>query len=197
MGVRSTAATPAPQGDQDISKNPFVVWIKQTYPKTAATIINQYLSSEGPTNPDPTVEAQRVELRRGALDQVCRELVKNLKQGLPQGLVAKVAGQGHVRVSGYQTQFGFRIDLEFDFVVQMDKAGVIWIKVPQNLIKASAESAIVRMLGGDLNDKVHTELIKELDKQGPPNAKKTPGLIYSKGGTFRLDPGFAFVNMPA
>ena len=45
LGVRSTAR-PAPtaqggQEEQDLGKNPFVVWIKQTHPKEAAAIINQ------------------------------------------------------------------------------------------------------------------------------------------------------------
>jgi hypothetical protein len=198
--LRATTTSSVPQGnpeEQDIGKNPFVIWIKQNYPKTAASIINQYLSSGGAPNADPGAEGQRVLLRRQALETVANELVKNLRQGLPQGLTAKVAEPGHVRVSGYQRQFGFKIDLQFDFLITMDKAGMIAIKVPAALVKASADSAIVRVFGGDLNQKAYTEIIKEMDKQGPPNARKTPGLTYTKGGSFRLDPGFAFVNMPA
>ena len=95
------------------------------------------------------------------------------------------------------TSSGFTINLQFDFTVTMDRAGMIWIKVPKDLIKATADSAIVRLLGGDLNQKTHAELVKELDKQGPPNARKTPGLTYTRGGTFKGDPGFACVNLPA
>jgi hypothetical protein len=199
-GIRAVKTSAIPQAnpeEQDIGKNPFVIWIKQNYPKTAASIINQYLSSGGAPNADPSAEGQRVLLRRQALDTVASELVKNLRQGLPQGLVAKIAEPGHVRVSGYQRQLGFKIDLQFDFLIQMDQAGMISIKVPAALVKAHADSAIVRVFGGDLNDKAYTEIIKEMDKQGPPNARKTPGLTYTKGGSFRLDPGFAFVNMPS
>lgn len=199
-GVRAAQTSSIPQGnpeEQDIGKNPFVVWIKQNYPKTAASIITQYLSSGAAPNADPGAEGQRVLLRRQALDTVATELVKNLREGLPQGLVAKVAEPGHVRVSGYQKQFGFKIDLQFDFLIMMDKTGMISIKVPSALVKASADSAIVRVFGGDLNQKAYAEIIKEMDKQGPPNARKTPGLTYTKGGSFRLDPGFAFVNMPS
>lgn len=190
--LRATTTSSVPQGnpeEQDIGKNPFVVWIKQNYPKTAASIITQYLSSGAAPNADPGAEGQRVLLRRQALDTVANELVKNLREGLPQGLVAKVAEPGHVRVSGYQKQF--------DFLIMMDKTGMISIKVPSALVKASADSAIVRVFGGDLNQKAYAEIIKEMDKQGPPNARKTPGLTYTKGGSFRLDPGFAFVNMPS
>jgi hypothetical protein len=197
MGVRTMKTAPANPDEQDISKNPFVIWIKQNHPKAAATIINQYLSSEGPPNANPGAEGDRVLLRRQAIDTVAKELLKNMKQGLPQGLVAKVAEPGHVRVSGYQRQFGFKINLQFDFIVQMDTAGMIWIKVPKDLVKATADSAILRLVGGDLNSKAYDEIIKEVDKQGPPNVRKTPGLKYTKGGTFRVDPGFAFVNMPA
>lgn len=203
--VRPLKAAPGPQAnavpqgnpeEQDISKNPFVSWIKQNHPTAAATIINQYLSSNGPPNADPATEGQRVLLRKQALDTVATELVKNLKLGLPEGLYAKVAEPGHVRVAGFQKQFGFNIDIQFDFLIQMDMAGMIWIKVPTDLVKAKADSALVRLFGGDLNDKAHSEILKELNKQGPPNAKKTPGLTYKKGGIFLLDPGFAFVNMP-
>ena len=199
--VRAIKTTPGmPQAnpdEQDISKNPFVIWIKQNHPKAAASIINQYLASNGMPDTDPNAEGNRVLLRRQAIDTVAKELLKNLRQGLPQGLVAKLAEPGHVRVAGYQRQFGFKIDLQFDFTVTMDKAGMIWLKVPVSLVKASADSAIVRLIGGDLNQKAYDEIVKELDKQGPPNARKTPGLTYTRGGIFRVDPGFAFVNMPS
>lgn len=197
---RAIKTPPMPQAnpdEQDISKNPFVVWIKQNHPKAAATIINQYLSTGGAPDSDPAAEGQRVLLRRQALDTVAKELVKNLGEGLPDGLVAKIAEPGHVRVTGYQRQFGFKINLQFDFTITMDRAGMIWIKVPSELVKATADSAILRMVGGDLNQKAFKEIIKEVDKEGPPNARKTPGLTYKKGGSFRVDPGFAFVNMPA
>ncbi|MFN3428922.1 MAG: hypothetical protein ACK46X_03095 [Candidatus Sericytochromatia bacterium] len=198
MRPAATSSMPEANGEeQDISKNPFVIWIKRNHPKTAASIINQYLATDPMPNPDPADEGQRVILRRQALETVCNELVKNLRQGLPQGLVAKVAEPGHVRVSGYQKQFGFNIDLQFDFLVQMDRSGMIWIKTPLALVKASANSALVRAFGGDLNQKAYDEIIKEMDKQGPPNARRTPGLTYTKGGLFRLDPGYAFVNMPS
>ena len=209
VGVRSTTKAPAtkapmPQAqaqanadEQDIGKNPFVVWVKQNHPQTAAGIINQYLSSSAAPNADPGSEGQRVLLRRQAIETVTAELLKNLKQGLPKGLEAKVAEPGHVRVFGYQRQLGFKINLQFDFTVQMDKDGMIWIRTPEALVKANAESALVRLFGGDLNRKAYEELIKEVDKQGPPNARKTPGLTYTKGGIFRIDPGFAFVNMPS
>lgn len=197
MGVR--AAKPAPaaqagQGDQDIGKNPFVIWIKQTHPQEAAAIIDQYMST---SNASPAGEGDRELLRTQAIGQVCNELLKNVKMGLPQGLLAKVAEPGHVRIYGYQKQFGFTINLQFDFVVTMDQAGMIWIKTPKELVKASADSAIIRLLGGNLSDKVYNEVIKQVDEQGPPNVRKTPGLSYTKGGTFRVDPGFAFVNQPA
>lgn len=197
--MRPTTSS-VPQGnqqDQDIGKNPFVIWIKQTHPQEAASIIDQYLSSDGSAVPNGAGEGDRQLLRSQAIGQVCNELLKNVKMGLPQGLLAKVAEPGHVRVYGYQKQFGFTINLQFDFVVTMDRAGMIWIKAPKDLVKASADSALLRMLAGNLNDKVFDELIKQIDVQGPPNVRKTPGLSYTKGGTFRVDPGFAFVNMPA
>jgi hypothetical protein len=200
MGVRATRPAPAAQAgqeDQDIGKNPFVIWIKQTHPQEAAAIIDQYMSSQGPATGSPAGEGDRELLRRQAIGQVCNELLKNVKMGLPQGLLAKVSEPGHVRIYGYQKQFGFTINLQFDFVVTMDRAGMIWIKTPKDLVKASADSAIIRMIGGNLSDKVYDEVIKQIDQQGPPNVRKTPGLAYTKGGTFRVDPGFAFVNMPA
>jgi hypothetical protein len=200
MGARATKpapAAPAGQDDQDIGKNPFIIWIKQTHPQEAAAIIDQYMSSQQTTTASPAGEGDRQLLRSQAIGQVCNELLKNVKMGLPQGLLAKVAEPGHVRIYGYQKQFGFTINLQFDFVVTMDKAGMIWIKTPKELVKASADSAVLRMLAGNLNDKVYDELIKQVDQQGPPNVRKTPGLSYTKGGTFRVDPGFAFVNQPA
>lgn len=195
--VQPSSAMPQGTAEDDIGKNPFVVWIKQNYPKTAASIINQYLSSSTAPTSDPGSEGQRVLLRRQAIDAVTTELLKNLKEGLPQGLVAKAAEPGHVRVSGYQRQLGFKINLQFDFTITMDQSGMIWIRTPRELVKADADSAIVRLFGGDLNAKAYDELVKEINKQGPPNARKTPGLTYIKGGTFKVDPGVAFVNMPA
>lgn len=183
--------------EQDITKNPFVIWIKQTHPKTAAAIINQYLSNEPMASGDPAAEGQRILLRRQVLDTVTMELIKNLGKGLPKGLTCKLAEPGHVRVSGYQKYFGFKIDLQFDFTIQMDSAGMVWIRTPYDLVKADAESTIVKVLGGNLNDKAFRELIKNLDKEGPKNAKMTPGMTYTKGGAIKIDPGFAFINMPS
>lgn len=197
--MQAVRAIPSAQSNasDDIGKNPFVIWIKQNHPKAAASIIDEYLSSEGPPNPDPAAERQRAEFRQQVVDTVGKELLKNLEKGLPDGLTGKAAGPGRVRVTGYQQQFGFDIKLQFDFMIHIDKAGFVWIKVPASGVQAYAESSIVSVLDGDLDDNAYEEIVKNLDKEGPRNARKTPGLTYIKGGTFRLDPGFAFVNMPS
>lgn len=198
--LQAPRAVPAAQSradEQDIGKNPFVVWIKRTHPGAAANIINQYLSSEGSPKADPAGERQRAEFRRQVVDMVTLELLKNLKKGLPEGLAGKAAGPGRIRVTGYQQQFGFDIKLNFDFMVRIDQAGIVWIEVPAKRVKAYAESSIVSTFSGDLNDAAHQEIVKNMDLEGPPNARKTPGLTYLKGGVFRLDPGLAFVNMPS
>ena len=203
MAARNMQAqrpAPAAQGsaaEQDIGKNPFVVWIKQNHPGAAAKIINQYLSVGGAPNPDPAAERERSKFRQQVIDLVTQELMKNLAKGLPEGLAAKIATPGRIRVSGYQQQFGFDIKLNFDFIVRIDKAGLVWITVPRKGMKAYAESSIVSTFSGDLDGAAHDEVVKNLDIEGPPNARKTPGLTYIKGGTFLLDPGYAFVNMPS
>lgn len=194
---RALPAARSTPDEQDIGKNPFVVWIKQNHPQAAAKIINQYLSSEGPPNPDPKAMRERALFRQQVVDTVAKELLKNLAQGLPEGLMAKAAGPGRIRVSGYQQQFGFDIKLNFDFLVHVDKAGLVRITVPPSRVKAYAESSIVSTFGGDLDAAAHDEIVKNMDVEGPRNARKTPGLTYLKGGTFLLDPGFAFVNMPS
>ena len=198
--LQAPRAVPAAQSsaaEQDIGKNPFVVWIKQNHPGAAAKIINQYLSVGGAPNPNPEAERERSKFRQQVIDMVTSELMKNLVKGLPEGLAAKAAAPGRIRVSGYQQQFGFDIKLNFDFIVRIDKAGLVWITVPAERVNAYAESSIVSTFSGDLDAAAHDEVVKNLDIEGPPNARKTPGLTYLKGGTFLLDPGFAFVNMPS
>lgn len=198
-GMQAHRPVPAAQSrpEDDIGKNPFVIWIKQNHPKAAATIINQYLSTEGGPAPTPAGERERAQFRQQVVDMVSTELMKNLAKGLPQGLQAKPMGPGRIRVSGYQQQFGFDIKLQFEFVISIDKDGIVWIKAPPDRVDAYAESSIVSTFSGDLDAAAHDEIVKNLDKEGPPNARKTPGLTYIKGGSFRLDPGYAFVNMPS
>lgn len=197
---KSTAPAPAPAAgaSDDISKNPFVLWIKMNHPQAAAQIINDYLSTRfmGNGAPDPTIEAERDKLRRQAIDTVAKELHKNLKGGLPQGLQASQVGN-RVRVLGTVVEQGQNINLAFDFDVRIDPFGIMWITQPAETVKASTSSWLAKLFGGDIKKKAREQIVSMLDKEGPKNAALTKGLSYIPGGTFRLDPGVAFVNMPA
>ncbi len=195
------ASSPAPAAagaSDDISKNPFVLWIKLNHPQAAAQIIDDYLSSRfmGNGAPDPTIEAERDKLRRQAIDTVATELLKNVKGGLPQGLQASRVGN-RVRVLGTVVEQGQNINLSFDFDVRIDPFGIMWITQPEDTVKATTSSWLAKLFGGDLKKKAREQIVAMLDKEGPKNAALVKGLSYLPGGTFRLDPGVAFVNMPA
>lgn len=196
----TTTSSPAPAAgaSDDISKNPFVLWIKLNHPQAAAQIIDDYLSTRfmGNGAPDPTVEAERDKLRRQAIDTVAGELLKNLKGSLPQGLQASQVGN-RVRVLGTVVEQGQNINLTFDFDVRIDPFGIMWITQPADTVKATTSSLLAKLFGGDLKKKARDQIVSMLDKEGPKNAALTKGLSYIPGGTFRLDPGVAFVNMPA
>ncbi|HEY9854407.1 MAG TPA: hypothetical protein V6D05_01630 [Stenomitos sp.] len=195
----SSAPSPAPAApSDDISKNPFVLWIKLNHPQEAAQIIDDYLSTRfmGNGTPDPTIEAERDKLRRQAIDTVAGELLKNVQGGLPQGLQANRVGN-RVRVLGAVVQQGQTINLTFDFDVRIDPFGIMWITQPADTVKATTSSWLAKLFGGDLKKKATEQIVATLDKEGPKNAAMTKGLSYLPGGTFRLDPGVAFVNMPA
>lgn len=202
----TTAPTPAPSaapssgtsagGQDDIAKNPFVVWIKRTYPGTAAQIIDKYLSTQIMGTYDPSVESQRQSLRTGVIDTVMVELLKALKPAVtPMGLAVGRSGN-RVMATGVTKQQGQDINLTFAFEVYMDQAGIVWITMPADTVKATSGSLLVRLFGGNLNKKAIDEITTQLNKEGPKSAAMTPGLTYLPGGTFRLDPGIAFVNMP-
>jgi hypothetical protein len=191
--------TPASQttDSNDISKNPFVVWIKRSYPSEAARIIDDYLSQRTLGTFDPKVENERAKLRCQVIDTVGWELYKNMKApALPNGLVANKKGTA-VWLEGTVTQDGHSIYMEVPFMIKMDAAGLVWITQPQGSIKAhlTGFDPLGYMFGGNIPQKVHDEILKSLDKAGPDNARKTPGLAYLSGGTFRVNPGEAFVKM--
>lgn len=187
----------APGAADDISKNPFVLWIKLNHPQAAAQIIDDYLSTRfmGNGRPDPIIEAERDKLRRQAIDTVTQELLKNVKGGLPQGLTANRVGS-RVKVLGTVVKEGQNINLAFDFDVRIDPFGIMWITVPADALKVSTSSWLAKLFGGDLKKKAQDEIHAMLDKEGPKNAAMVKGLSYLPGGTFRLDPGVAFVNLP-
>lgn len=194
------SASPAPAqagAADDISKNPFVLWIKLNHPQEAAKIIDDYLSTRfmGNGAPDPTVEAERDKLRRQVIDTVAGELLKNVKGGLPAGLQAIRVGN-RVRVLGTVVEQGQKINLAFDFDIRIDPFGIMWITQPADTVKATTSSLLARLFGGDLKKKATEQIVATLDKEGPKNAAMTMGLSYLPGGTFRLDPGVAFVHMP-
>jgi hypothetical protein len=191
--VPKPPAAGAPAGDpNDIAKNPFVVWVKKAYPGQAASIITNYMKQDGKVDPD------RDALRKQALDQAATELNKQVGISLPPGLKAEKAANA-VAVSGVTDYQGQKIAVRFEFHVTMLPNGFMKIDVPRKTVYAGSanDSLLVELFGGDIPGKAYAEIIKNLDKEGPPNAKRTPGLTYQKGGVFLIDPGLAFVNMPA
>ncbi len=193
--ARPATATPgAPAGanpSDDIAKNPFVVWVKKTYPGQAATIITNYMKQDGKVDPD------RELLRRQAVDQAATELNKQVGISLPKGLVAKKVSNT-VQVSGITEFQGQKIAVRFEFRVTMIPSGFLMIDVPPTSVYAGSanDSLLVELFGGDIRAKANAEIVKALDKEGPPNVARTPGLSYQKGGVFLVNPGVAFVNMP-
>lgn len=186
-----TAGTSA----DDISKNPFIIWIKRNYPKTAAQIIDQYLSTQIMGTYDPSVEGQRQQLRTSVIDTVMGELTKALKPNLPPGLSVARSGNRAV-IAGVTQQQGQNINITCAFEVYMDQAGIVWITQPADTVKATSSSWLVKLFGGNLAKQAIDQIVTSLNKEGPKSAAMTPGLTYLKGGTFRLDPGIAFINMP-
>ncbi|HBN08351.1 MAG TPA: hypothetical protein DD435_06810 [Cyanobacteria bacterium UBA8530] len=181
----------------DISKNPFVVWIKRSYPSEAARIIDDYLSQRTLGAFDPKVENERAKLRIQVIDTVGWELYKNMKApNIPNGLVANKTSNA-VWLKGTINQDGHSIYMEVPFMIKMDNAGLVWITQPQGSIVAhlTGFDPLGYMFGGNIPKKVHDEILKSLDKAGPDSSRKTPGLAYMPGGTFRVNPGEAFVKM--
>lgn len=181
-----------PPGDpNDISKNPFVVWVKTAYPVEASTIITRYLSKDGKPDPD------RELLRGQAVTQVTTELTKQVSISLPKGLQAKKTGP-NVVVTGVTDYQGYKITIRFEFRVRLLDSGLVKIDVPISAVFASSanDSLLVELFGGDLRAKAFAEILKNLDREGPLNASRTPGLNYYKGGVFMINPGLAFVTMP-
>lgn len=181
-------------GANNLNNNPILLWIKQSYPDTAAQIIDAYLSPRVMGAYNPQVEAERTQLRNQAIDTVARSFLGGLVPNLPQGLNATVIGQ-RVAVSGMTEQFDQEISVTFAFQVTIDPKGCVWITLDRNSISGSSPSLLVDVLGGDLKQKVTDAVVQGLDVNGPPNAAKYPGLTYTPGGTFRVDPGLAFMKM--
>ncbi|MBM3267503.1 MAG: hypothetical protein FJZ01_07635 [Candidatus Sericytochromatia bacterium] len=183
---------PAAGNPDDIAKNPFVVWVKRTYPGQAATIITNYMKQDGKADPDRDL------LRKQAVDQCAAELFKQVSISLPKGLVAKKVANT-VQVSGTTEFQGQKIAVRFEFRVSLLGSGLLMIDVPPTSVYAGSanDSWLVELFGGDIRAKAHAEIVKALDKEGPPNEARTPGLKYQKGGVFLIDPGVAFVNMPS
>ncbi|MGE5708317.1 MAG: hypothetical protein ACM3YO_08290 [Bacteroidota bacterium] len=176
--------------------NPFVLWVKQTYPKEAARIINDYLSTRTMANSAPKVESERAKLRYQVLETVAWELYKNLAPSLPQGLTPNKRGTA-IWVEGVTEQDGHQIAVSFPFLIKMDEWGLVWITVPKGSVKASIQGfdPLARLFGGNIPGRVYDEVKKSLEAEGPKNAAKTPGLAYLPGGIFRVNPGEAFVKM--
>ncbi|MBM3266445.1 MAG: hypothetical protein FJZ01_02250 [Candidatus Sericytochromatia bacterium] len=184
----SGAAAPA----DDLAKNPFVVWVKKTYPGQAAAIITSYMKQDGKVDPDRDL------LRKQAVDQCASELARQVGISLPRGLTArKVANSA--QVSGVTEFQGQEIAIRFEFLVSLLPSGFLQIDVPPTSVYAGSanDSFLVELFGGDLRAKAQAEIAKALDVEGPKNARQTPGLTYKKGGVFLIDPGAAFVNMPS
>lgn len=186
-----------PAASNDITKNPFVNWVKRTYPREAAGIINHYLSTYGMGSNDPATEVERSKLRMQVLDTVTTELHKNLTPNMPAGV--KVVRQGMtLTCSGVVDHQGHKIAVRFDFAVYLDRDGMVWIDQPD----ASVQGEIVgfdplaRLFGGDIRKKTRQEIVNALNQEGPKNASRTPGLTYVGAGVFKLNPGIAFVSMP-
>lgn len=205
---RQVAATPAPvynrveqpQGSNtsnDIMNNPFVSWVKRTYPREAANIINHYLSTYGMSSNDPATEVERAKLRAQVLETVAIELEKNLKPNMPAGI--SVARNGTiVRCSGIADYQGHKIKVTFDFAVYLDREGWVWIEQPEASVKGEVHGfdPLARLFGGNITKKTREEIIRQLNIEGPKNAAKTPGLTYVGAGVFKLNTGYAFVMMP-
>lgn len=185
-----TAATPGVDPN-DMSKNPFVLWVKKTYPKEASSIITRYMSSDG------KVDKDRDMLRTQALTQVTSELYKEISKSLPKGITATKVGNSLV-CGGITEYQGHKISVRFEFVNTLRQDGLIKIDQPESSVYAEAGKGdfLVDWFGGDLRAKARSEIVKNLDKEGPINATRTPGLAYVKGGYFLLNPGVAFVNLP-
>lgn len=183
---------PAAGDPNDIAKNPFVVWVKKTYPKEAAGIITNYLAQDG------KVDKDRDLLRKQALDQTATELHKQVSISLPPGLTAKKVGT-NVVITGATDYQGQKIAVRFEFRVSLLPNGFLKIDVPRTSVWAGSanDSILVEWFGGDVASKAYAEIVKNLDKEGPPNQARTPGMTYQKGGVFLINPGVAFVNMPA
>lgn len=193
-----TQPAPASAGaEDDLAKNPFVIWVKRTYPQTAAQIIDEYLSQRTMPNADPNLEAERVKMRRQVIAMVTNEFAKNVTPNLPEGLRLQAHPQtGQIVVSGTVKQFGQDIAISFDFQVRMDAEGVVWVTQPAATVKADSSSFLITLLGGNLKKKASEQIISTLDKESPKSVAPFKGVMYGVGGIFRIDPGLAFMGMP-
>lgn len=189
--------TPSAGADDDLTKNPFVVWVKRTYPQTAAQIIDDYLSQRTLPNADPNLEAERAKMRRQVIAMVTNEFAKNVQPNLPEGIRLQAQPQsGQIVVSGTVKQFGQDISISFDFQVRMDSEGVVWVTQPGSTVKADSSSFLITLLGGNLKKKASEQIISTLDKESPKSVAPFKGVMYGVGGIFRIDPGLAFMGMP-
>jgi hypothetical protein len=195
---KSVAATPPPSGGDpnDLTKNPMVVWIKQAHPDTAAQIIDDYLSLKPVAANDPMVSGNRDQLRQQAVGMVVQQFTQNLRPNLPKGIIANPDGT-IIHVTGVTVQQGFNISVGFDFDVQIDATGMIWIWQPTNSVHASSGNMLVKLFGGDLDSQARKQITKALDDAAPKAVANYKGVGYIRGGTFKIDPGLAFVNMPS
>lgn len=195
--VYNRVQEPAASGSDDIMKNPFVNWVKRTYPREAAGIINHYLSTYGMGTNDPATEVERAKLRMQVLDTVVTELEKNLKPNMPKGITVQRIGKT-LRCAGVVDHQGHNIGVSFDFAVYLDREGMAWIDVPEESVKGEVVGfdPLARLFGGDIRKKTREEIVRQLNIEGPKNAAKTPGLQYVGAGVFKLNPGIAFVAMP-
>ncbi len=184
-------------GSNDMMNNPFVSWVKRTYPREAAGIINHYLSTYGMGSNDPATEVERAKLRTQVLETVSAELEKNLKPNMPKGITVVRMGRT-VRCSGVVDYEGHNIAVSFDFAVYLDREGYVWIEQPDESVKGevSGFDPLARLFGGDIRKKTREEIVRQLNIEGPKNAAKTPGLSYVGAGVFKLNTGYAFVMMP-
>ncbi|MBO9540140.1 hypothetical protein J7643_06055 [bacterium] len=183
--------------EDDLAKNPFVLWVKRTYPQTAAQIIDEYLSQRTMANADPNLEAERAKMRRQVIAMVTSEFAKNVTPNLPEGLRLQAQPQtGQIVVSGTVQQMGQDIAISFEFQVRMDGEGIVWVTQPASTVKANSSSFLVKLLGGNLPKKASEQIISTLDKESPKSVASFKGVMYGVGGIFRIDPGLAFMGMP-
>lgn len=185
--------SPAPaNSSSNMANNPFVLWVKSNYPQQAAQIITNYLASP----PGQTDDPSRDQLRQQVLAEVAQQLQMNVQKGVPAGFTATVVGT-NVQVSGTTNYQGHNIYVRFEFWTRFLPNGDVEITQPSTTTYAQAEDLLAEWFGGDITAQAQTQITDALNQAGPQNSEPHfMGVKYYPGGTFIVDPGLCFVNMP-